>query len=96
VAANAELLTALARMSRLVVRSEFLEKRLGALINTFAARTLEQASQTPNTLKATDFFWTLALLNEWSLHNPSPATMPWFASTHTQLRELVNQWDSVR
>ncbi len=96
VAANAELLTSLARMSRLVVRSEFLEKRLGSLINTFAARTFALTLQSPNTLKAADIFWTLALLNEWALHNPSPIASPWFASTHTQLRELVNQWDSVR
>jgi hypothetical protein len=96
VAANAELLTTLARMSRLTVRSEFLEKRLGALINTFAARTFVGGAQTSTSLKADDLFWTLALLNEWSLHNPSPAAMPWFVSTHTQLRELVSQWDSVR
>jgi hypothetical protein len=96
IAATAEVLTTLARMSRTAMRSQFLEERVSALVNTFGTQTLAMAATKPSKNPTSDVFWTLALFNEWELHNPNPSAMPWFAETHKQLRAMVNQWDSVR
>ncbi len=144
IAAAAEVLTTLARMSRQVLHSSFLEHRLTALINNFSTQTLARVASAPppsepNTVSSTvsntasnaasntasntasnaasntasnaasntasnaikgvkpsDVFWTLALLNEWALHNPNPNEMPWLEATHAQLKSVVSLWDSNR
>lgn len=96
IAASAQVITTLARMSRLVMRSQFLEDRLTTLVNTFGTHTLQNLSNTPITERPAQLFWTLALYNEWEKHNPDPKTMPWFAQAHTDLKNVVSQWDAVR